>query len=155
MSVTTSNKPVHFISLAATQDYAAGLAEKIPVGSVLALIGDLGTGKTTFTQGFARGMGIEVQVGSPTFKIVSEYQGRDHMLYHVDAYRLKDGADFMNIGGENLLYPEDGVTMIEWADLIEEVLPDNVITIRFNRIPGKPDERMIMIEGLDSEAAGD
>ncbi len=142
-----------FDSIAATQVFAADMARSIPVGSVLALIGNLGTGKTTFTQGFARGLGVTVRVGSPTFKIVSEYAGDEHKLYHVDAYRLKNGQDFMNIGGENLLYPEDGVTLIEWADLIEEVLPEAVITIRFDRIAGAPDKRQIRIEGWN-EAAG-
>ncbi|NQT98278.1 MAG: tRNA (adenosine(37)-N6)-threonylcarbamoyltransferase complex ATPase subunit type 1 TsaE [Candidatus Marinimicrobia bacterium] len=139
-------KRYFFLSVEETQAFAADYATGIPPGSVIALIGDLGTGKTTFTQGFARGLGITEQVGSPTFKIVSEYKGDHLILYHVDCYRLKNGADFLNIGGETLLNPDNGVTVIEWADIIEEILPAEAIVIHFSRIPGKVDQRGIIIE---------
>lgn len=137
-----------FNSPVETQAFAASLAEKIPPGTVMALIGDLGTGKTTFSQGFARGLGIDVSVGSPTFKIVSEYEGESTKLYHVDCYRLEGGRDFLNIGGESLLNPADGITLIEWADIIEEVLPRSVVEIRFDRKQGEADYRELTIKNL-------
>ncbi len=153
MSVRKHDDRKHyfFLSSEETQAFAADYATGIPTGSVIALIGDLGTGKTTFTQGFARGLGITEQVGSPTFKIVSEYEGNHLILYHVDCYRLKNGADFLNIGGETLLNPDNGITVIEWADIIEEILPAEAIVIHFNRIPGKADHRGIIIEEHGNE----
>jgi len=131
-----------------TQQFAADLAKRIPVGRVVALIGDLGTGKTTFAQGFARGLGVVEQVGSPTFKIVSEYVGDHHKLFHVDCYRLSGGVDFLNIGGETLLNPDGAVTLIEWADIIQELLPVNTIYIRFSRSREAVDQRQLQVGGL-------
>ncbi len=130
-----------------TQRFAADIASQVPAGTVFALVGDLGTGKTTFAQGFADGLGVTEHVGSPTFKLVSEYQGNELMLYHVDCYRINHPQDFLNIGGENYLYPEDGVTLIEWADRIDTILPAEVITLEFFRVPGKPNERKIVFPG--------
>ena len=76
-------------SVTETQSIAANLANSLPLGVVIALIGNLGSGKTTFTQGFAKGLGISEHVGSPTFKLVSEYDGQKGKLIHVDAYRLE------------------------------------------------------------------
>ena len=76
-------------SIEETHTLARKLASKIPIGSVVALIGDLGTGKTTFTQGFSKALKVEDNVGSPTFKLVSEYDGSPHRLYHIDAYQSK------------------------------------------------------------------
>lgn len=135
-------------SVEETQSLAEKLAQKIPSGSVVALIGNLGTGKTTFTQGFAKGLGIDERVGSPTFKLVSEYEGEPHNLYHIDCYRLENSTDFLNIGGEAFLAPEIGVTLMEWAEIIEDILPTKIITIRFSRIDGKPETRQIKIEGF-------
>ena len=98
-----------------TKEFASQLAKKVPDGKIIALIGNLGTGKTTLSQGFALGMNIDESVISPTFKLVSEYYG-DRTLNHIDCYRLESSSDFLNIGGENLINCEDGVTLIEWAD---------------------------------------
>ncbi len=138
-------------SIEETQILARKLAHQIPVGSVVALIGNLGTGKTTFTQGFAKALGIHERVGSPTFKLVSEYDGSPHGLFHIDAYRLDSEMDFLNIGGEVFLTPEDRVTLIEWADIIQEILPLNVITLNFYRPDGNPQSRQIDIHGVDLE----
>ena len=81
------------------QYLARKLSETINVGSVVMLIGNLGTGKTTFVQGLAMAIGIKERVGSPTFKLVSEYEGKDYLLYHIDAYRLEGVNDFLNIDG--------------------------------------------------------
>jgi len=136
-----------FHSPAETQAFAADYAASVEAGTVIALIGNLGTGKTTFTQGFARGLGIVDSVGSPTFKIVSEYTGGRLILNHVDCYRLKNGADFLNIGGEALLNPDSGVTLIEWADLIADILPENTIRIDFKRIVDAVDSRELSMIG--------
>ena len=128
-----------------TNELAAKVAQGIAIGTVVALIGDLGTGKTAFTQGFAKAMEISESVGSPTFKLVSEYMGKEYWLYHIDCYRLKNAQQFINIGGEEYLTPDIGIAIIEWADIIEEILPTNTIMINFKRIIGKPNHREIII----------
>jgi len=136
-------------SIEDTQFLAQRLAEKIMVGSVVTLVGNLGTGKTTFTQGFAKAIGVNERVGSPTFKLVSEYEGKDHWLYHIDAYRLEGVNDFLKIGGEEYLRPERGVTLIEWADIISEIFDDEITSIKFSRIKGNSNSRKIEIIGID------
>lgn len=132
-------------SLDETKELAAKIGEEISVGNVIALIGELGTGKTAFAQGFAKAMGIKEAVGSPTFKLISEYEGKKSWLYHIDCYRLKNAQQFMNIGGEDYLAPVKGITLIEWADIIKEILPNNTIVINFKRIIGKSNHREIII----------
>ena len=136
-------------SIEDTQFLAQRLAEKIMVGSVVTLVGNLGTGKTTFTQGFAKAIGVNERVGSPTFKLVSEYEGKDHWLYHIDAYRLEGVNDFLKIGGEEYLRPVRGVTLIEWADIISEIFDDEITSIKFSRIKGNSNSRKIEIIGID------
>ena len=84
-------------SVLETYIIADKILTKIKPGSVIALLGDLGTGKTTFTQGFAKALKIEERVGSPTFKLVSEYECNPYKLYHIDVYRLKNSSEFLNI----------------------------------------------------------
>lgn len=131
-----------------TRAFAADLALKAESGMVFALIGNLGTGKTTFSQGFAQGLGINRRVGSPTFKLVSEYTGDNLNFNHVDCYRLNNSSDFIDIGGENLLYPVNAVTLIEWADKIEAILPSATIHIKFYRVKGHPNQRKLKISGM-------
>ncbi len=140
-----------FQSVRETQNYAAHLANEIQEGTVLALYGNLGTGKTTFTQGFAQGLGIHESVGSPTFKLVSEYQGDQTTLFHVDCYRLESPEEFLNIGGENLLNPVDGITIIEWSERINLLFDASVIKIEFKRIESKPTYRLVTLSGLRKE----
>ena len=83
-----------------TKIIASNMSKDIKMNSVIALYGDIGTGKTTFTQGFALGLGVNEHVTSPTFKLVSEYSGDSKKLYHIDCYRMKGCSDFLNIGGE-------------------------------------------------------
>ncbi len=101
-------------------EIAAGLCE----GDVLALIGDLGTGKTALTSYIAAGLGIQRRVNSPTFTIVKEYTEGRLPLYHFDVYRVSDPEELFNIGIEEYFFGE-GVCIVEWADLIEEILPEN------------------------------
>ena len=130
--------------------FASNLAQSIKVGSVIALLGNLGSGKTTFAKGFAMGLNITEHVGSPTFKIISEYVGQPHNLYHVDSYRLEGENDFLKIGGEELLNQKKGVTLIEWANLIKGILPKETIFVYFKRSSNK-NTRQIRIKGLENE----
>ncbi len=133
-----------------TKRFAEKISKKVKKGTVIALNGDLGSGKTTFTQGFAKGLGIEQHVGSPTFKLVSEYSGSIMKLYHVDCYRLNSIEEFLNLGGENLLLPYDGITLIEWANIIEGLIPVNSIEIKFSRFKGNFKKRLLTITGIDA-----
>ena len=136
-------------SVEETQKFASEFSKTIEMGSIISLNGDLGAGKTTFAQGFARGLGVKQHVGSPTFKLVSEYYGEKMKLFHVDCYRLSGIEDFLNMGGENLLLPESGVSLFEWASIIEGVLPNNTIIIDFKRFKDNSNKRLIKISGTN------
>ena len=99
----------------------AKMAERVSKGSVISLRGSLGAGKTVFARGFARAIGIDEAIVSPTFTLVQEYQGKIPM-YHMDLYRISSEEDFMMIGGEDMLY-SDGVCLIEWSEVINDMLP--------------------------------
>lgn len=103
---------------------AKELGQQAQEGDVFCLIGDLGVGKTLFSQGFANGMGVEDYVNSPTFTIVQEYDGSDRKLYHFDVYRIEDIDEMEEIGYTEMVYG-DGVCLIEWADMIEEIWPQH------------------------------
>lgn len=135
-------------SVQETKKFAKEISKKTKQGQVVALKGDLGSGKTTFSQGFAKGLGIDQHVGSPTFKLVSEYVGSSLNLYHVDCYRLNNIQEFLNLGGENLLLPDNGITLIEWADIIQELLPKGTIEIEFSRVKDNPNKRKLRISGI-------
>ena len=140
-------KKIIFNSVKETQEFASNYAKDIANGKVIALIGDLGTGKTTFSQGFAHGLGINEHVISPTFKLVSEYQGvRD--LYHIDCYRMESTKDFLNIGGEEFILSDDSITLIEWANRIKSIWSEDWIFIYFSLINNQSNSRMIKISNL-------
>ena len=105
--------------------------EAVP-GQVYTLLGDLGVGKTVFTQGVAKGLGINEAICSPTFTIVQVYEEGRMPLYHFDVYRIGDVEEMEEIGYEDYFYGE-GVTLIEWANLIEEIIPDNRIQITIKK----------------------
>ena len=105
--------------------------EALP-GQVYTLIGDLGVGKTVFTQGVADGLGITEPVNSPTFTIVQQYDSGRMPLYHFDVYRIADVSEMDEIGYEEYFF-SDGVCLIEWGTLIEELLPDSTITITIEK----------------------
>ena len=111
-----------------TKAFGRKLAEELEAGDILALIGDLGTGKTTLTKSVAAGLGVTEDITSPTFNIVNEYHSGRLPLYHFDVYRLESGADLFEIGGEEY-FDAGGVCIIEWADLVAEALPDDTKVI--------------------------
>lgn len=111
-----------------TKAFGRKLAEELEAGDILALIGDLGTGKTTLTKSVAAGLGVTEDITSPTFNIVNEYHSGRLPMYHFDVYRLESGADLFEIGGEEY-FDAGGVCIIEWADLVAEVLPDDTKVI--------------------------
>ena len=129
-----------------TQLFASKLAKNIESGTVIALIGNLGAGKTTFAKGFAKGLGFSDHVISPTFKLISEYIGNIN-LYHIDCYRIDTSFDFLNIGGEHYLNPIDGITLIEWPERINNLWSEDWIFIYFERIENEPNKRIIKIKG--------
>ena len=107
-----------------TKKFGFKIAKNLCRGDVLALIGDLGTGKTALTSYIARGLGIQRRVNSPTFTIVKEYTDGRMPLYHFDVYRVSDPEELFNIGIEEYFFGQ-GVCIVEWADLIEEILPES------------------------------
>lgn len=125
------------------------LAEKIGgclrAGDCIAYYGDLGAGKTTFTRGIAKGMGLPDEVSSPTFAIVNEYHGKGRLsLYHFDMYRIM-GSDELETTGFYDYPMEESVFAVEWSENIEDAFPDNAIRIEIERIDD--DSRKITIEG--------
>jgi len=105
-----------------TYELGRKIGEKAKPGQVFCLLGDLGTGKTVFTQGFAKGLGITESVSSPTFTIVQQYDEGRIPFYHFDVYRIEDIEEMYEIGHEDYFYGQ-GVCLIEWSNLIEELLP--------------------------------
>lgn len=133
------------------ETYAVGrrLGEQARAGEVYCLDGDLGVGKTVFTQGFARGLGIEEPVNSPTFTIIQEYDGGRLPLYHFDVYRIGDVSEMDEVGCDDYFFGS-GVCLIEWASLIGEILPDRVIRVKIEKnLERGFDYRSIEIEGDD------
>ena len=108
------------------------LGEKARAGQVFTLTGDLGVGKTVFTQGVAAGLGITEPVSSPTFTIVQVYEDGRLPFYHFDVYRIGDVEEMDEIGYEDYVYGQ-GVSLIEWANLIEEILPEHYTEIRIEK----------------------
>ena len=117
---------------AETRAFALALADKLQAGDVLALIGELGTGKTALTRYIGEGLGIHQRISSPTFTIVQIYEDGRLPFYHFDVYRIGDIEEMEEIGYEDCFYGE-GVCLIEWADLIQEILPPDVIAIEIEK----------------------
>jgi len=107
-------------------ELAARIGALVPGGTVIALRGGLGAGKTTFAKGFAKGLGVEDEVTSPTYTIVSEYEGRLR-FHHVDAYRLSGPEDFIEAGGAEALEDRGGTCLVEWSDIVERALPPGAV----------------------------
>lgn len=129
-----------------TYDLGAALGRQARPGDVYCLNGDLGVGKTVFTQGFAAGLDIEEPVNSPTFTIVQQYEDGRLPLYHFDVYRIGDVSEMDEIGYEECFYGH-GVSLIEWSNLIEEILPETVIQVTIEKDLEKGfDYRKITVE---------
>ncbi len=108
------------------------MGQKAKCGEIYCLYGELGVGKTVFSQGFAKGLDIKANVTSPTFTLVQEYQGGRMPLYHFDVYRISDVSEMYDIGYEEYFFGE-GVCIIEWPEMIKEILPDNVKRVYLSR----------------------
>ena len=133
------------------ETYALGrqIGKEAKPGDVYTLIGDLGVGKTVFTQGLAEGLGITEPVNSPTFTILQIYEEGRLPFYHFDVYRIGDISEMDEIGYEDCFYG-DGVSLIEWADLIEEILPEKYRRITILKDLDKGfDYRKILIEDIE------
>lgn len=111
-----------------TIKFGTELADKLTPGTVIALIGDLGTGKTALTKAIAAALGIDEIITSPTFNIVKEYDSGRLPLYHFDVYRIGDVDEMYELGYEEYFYGK-GVSIVEWADLIEDIMPEDTLTI--------------------------
>ena len=126
-----------------TEDAGAAFAEKIPDGTVVAMYGELGAGKTAFVRGMARGMGLECRVNSPTFTIVNEYLGKRTLL-HFDMYRLGSADELWDIGWDDYL-ERGAVCAVEWSENVAGAFTGDEITVRIDKLSDA--ERRITIEG--------
>ncbi len=129
-----------------TIDFANKLAEQLNIGDLIVLSGDLGAGKTKFTEGILSFFGLEKEISSPTFTIVNEYNTQNKNIYHFDVYRLSSVDEFYAIGGEE--YFTKGICIIEWGELILQALPPTYIQINFERNDENPNERIIHINPI-------
>lgn len=130
--------------------YGEMLGGEAKKGEIYLLIGDLGVGKTVFTQGFAKGLGITEPISSPTFTIVQQYEEGRIPFYHFDVYRIGDIEEMDEIGYEDYFYGE-GVCLIEWGDLIMELIPDNAKVIKIEKELEKGfDYRRVTMESIRS-----
>ena len=124
------------------------IGENAKPGQIYTLTGDLGVGKTVFTQGVAAGLGITEPVNSPTFTIIQEYEDGRLPFYHFDVYRIGDIEEMEEIGYDDYFFSK-GICLIEWAELIEEILPDDRISITIEKDLAQGfDYRRITVEGL-------
>ena len=131
-------------SPAETEAAGAALAAELKPGSVIAFTGDLGAGKTAFTRGLARGLGVEERVTSPTFTIVNEYEGGRLPLFHFDMYRLEDADSLFDIGWEDYL-ARGGVCAVEWSENVADALERDTVRVDIRR-GGEESRRVISVE---------
>ena len=131
-----------------TYAYGVSLAQQAAPGQVFALVGDLGAGKTVLTKGLAAGLGVTEPVSSPTFTILQEYEEGRLPFYHFDVYRIADPEEMDEIGYEDYFYGE-GVCLVEWANLIRELMPEHTVWITIEKdLERGFDYRRITVEGL-------
>ena len=129
-----------------TKNLAAAIAELAQPGDLLLLVGDLGAGKTTFTQGYAAALGVSEPVTSPTFTLAREYHGR-LLLHHLDVFRLDHISEVLDLGLPELL-DSDGVILIEWGDAIRQALPNDCLEVALTFVEGQSspaDERIVVL----------
>lgn len=123
-----------------TMDFAKKLAQKLDKGTVITLEGDLGAGKTTFTKGLAQGLGVTRTVNSPTFTIIKEYTDGKLPLYHMDVYRLEESNEDL---GFDEYFHGDGISVVEWAKFVEDMLPAELLKININYV-NETDRKIIL-----------
>ena len=126
-----------------TFNFGSKFSNSIDYGSVIFLKGNLGSGKTTFCKGFASGLGFSDEILSPTYSILNEYKLNGKNLYHFDLYRLKSINEFLEIGGIEYLNDKKSISLIEWPNIIKEMVSKNIIEIEFEYLSEK--ERKITI----------
>ena len=120
-----------------TQDIAQNLGKKIKKGTILALYGDLGAGKTTFIQGLAKGLGINKRILSPTFVIIRSYKGKKFNFHHIDLYRLNSESQILDQGITQLFEDPRNIVAVEWAERMEKILPKNTLKINLKYLSDK------------------
>ena len=131
-----------------TEAFAGELAARVLPGTVICLDGDLGTGKTVFARGFARGLGITEPIVSPTFTILHGYEGGRLPLWHFDVYRIEEPEEMDEIGYEDCFYG-DGVSLVEWASLVPEIIPEDAVRVTIRKDPEQGfDYRKITVKGF-------
>lgn len=130
------------------------IGELAKPGQIYTLMGDLGVGKTVFTQGVAAGLDITEPISSPTFTIIQEYESGRLPFYHFDVYRIGDIEEMEEIGYDDYFFGQ-GICLIEWADLITEILPESLIEVKIEKnLEEGFDYRKITVKGLEAEALG-
>ena len=127
-----------------TIEFASKFASKLEKNDIVILSGELGSGKTKFVQGVLKYFGLENEISSPTFTIVNEYNSEKVNIYHFDVYRLADVDEFYAMGGEE--YFTQGICLIEWGEMIEDILPPDYIKITFKKNDENEEYRELQIE---------
>ena len=135
-----------------TMNFASKLAEKLNIGDTIVLNGDLGSGKTKFTEGFLKFFGLEKEISSPTFTIVNEYNAKNINIYHFDVYRFSNSSEFYAIGGED--YFSQGICIIEWGQIISDALPKEYIEINFEKFDENENFRLLKIRTIGNKYDG-
>ena len=127
-----------------TKQFAKKFAAKLNKGDIIVLTGELGSGKTKFTEGILEYFNLQDEISSPTFTIVNEYSTPNVPIYHFDVYRLEDEDEFLEIGGEE--YFEKGVCIIEWGEMIQNLLPKDYIKITFSKDDEDENVRVLNVD---------
>lgn len=132
-----------------TMNFANILASKLATGDTIVLSGDLGSGKTKFTEGFLSYFGLSDEISSPTFTIVNEYCKNNINIYHFDVYRISSCDEFYAIGGDQ--YFDNGICIVEWGEIIKDALPSSYIHISFERDLEHENRRVLNIEAVGNK----
>ena len=133
-----------------TINFASTIASYLQKGDIIVLSGDLGSGKTKFTQGILKYFNLEDEISSPTFTIVNEYHKDEINIYHFDVYRLEDSDEFYAIGGDE--YLNNGICIIEWGEIIEDILPKEYIKISFTKDMENENYRILDLAGIGKKS---
>ena len=131
-----------------TINFAENFANGLKKGDIVVLTGELGSGKTKFVQGVLKHFGLEDEISSPTFTIVNEYNAENINIYHFDVYRLADSDEFYAMGGDE--YFSKGICLIEWGEMIEDILPKPYTKITFSKNDNNFDYRELKIEKIEN-----